>query len=66
MVLANFGMFIDIVIRISFMMVSSCGNIIGMDLSLVLLTKLVNPLLLAIFNYTTIKPVLIVKIKFGT
>lgn len=66
MVLANFGMFLDIVIRISFMMVSSCDIITGMDLSLMLLTKIANPLLLAIFNYTTIKPMLIVDIKFGT
>jgi hypothetical protein len=48
------------------MMVSSCDIITGMDLSLMLLTKIANPLLLAIFNYTTIKPMLIVEIKFGT
>ncbi len=66
MVLANFGMLLDIVIRISFMMVSCCGIVTSMDLSLVLLTKIVNPLLLAIFNCTTIKPMLIVEIKFGT
>lgn len=66
MVLIDFGMLIDIVIRISFMMVSCCGIVTGVDLSLVLLTIIVNPLLFAIFNYTTIKPMLIVEIKFGT
>ncbi len=64
MVLVDFGMFFDIVIRISFTMVSCCGIVISMDLSLVLLTKIANPLLIAIFNYT--KPMLIVEIKFGT
>jgi hypothetical protein len=66
MVLIDFGMIIDIVIRISFMMVSYCGIVTGMDLSLVLLTKIVNPLLFAMFNYTTVKPMLIVEITFGT
>ncbi len=65
MVFTDSRMLFDIVIRISFMMVS-CGIITGMDLILVLLTKIVNPLFFAIFNYTIIKPMLIVEIKFGT
>lgn len=65
MVFTDSKMLFDIVIRISFMMVS-CGIITGMDLILVLLTKIVNPLFFAIFNYTIIKPMLIVEIKFGT
>jgi hypothetical protein len=34
----------------------------SMDLSLVILAKIANPLLLAIFNCTTIEPMLIVEI----
>jgi hypothetical protein len=66
MVHADFGMLIDIDIRITFVMVSCCGIVTNMDLSFVFLTKIVNLLLLAIFNCTTIKPMLIVEIKFGT
>ncbi len=62
MVLANFGMFFNIFIIISFMMVSCCGIVTSMDLSLVILAKIANPLLLAIFNCTTIEPMLIVEI----
>ncbi len=44
------------------MMVSCCGIVTSMDLSLVILAKIANPLLLAIFNCTTIEPMLIVEI----